>query len=253
MSSSDNFHVIVLDDEELATSEICDLLAESGYDALPFTDPSAFMAWYAQESAPIILVLDINMPNISGWGVLSFIEKFDDHKRMTETIIVSSKNEYSDVRKALRFGGVDYLSKPIDTNDLLDAVALGVEKLSRRLEENSNNLAQDGVYQRKYERIPGTPSRLDDVLPPKCASDAHFRILAALHEDEISGHFFGLSVGSAAYVTNMSLTTGLRKVNDLCDAGLIERRPDPADSRRQIVQLTKLGTELTVRLMGGVS
>lgn len=243
-------NIVILDDERLTADEICDLLKNHGYPAQAFTDPSLYMSWFISDESPILLLLDINMPEISGWGVLSFMKNLDSPKRMYETLIVSARNQSSDFRMAMQSGGIDYIMKPIDPDDLLDSIAIGVEKLSTRI-QMAHDEGAINTLRAKADHLNYSSSELQDLMPPKCASESHLRILLALlrNQDEGPNHF-GVSIGSAAYATNMSLTSGLRKVKDLCDAGLLRRHQDPADSRRQLVQFTPAGTEIAKALQG---
>ena len=73
------------------------------------------------EARPEIMVLDIQMPVLDGFGLLKKLK--DEKAPMPRTLLLSAYGEFEYARKALQFGVSDYILKPIDPKEL-------VEKLS---------------------------------------------------------------------------------------------------------------------------
>ena len=93
-----------------------------------FSDPEEALK-YLSISQPDCLFLDIQMPTIDGF---SFLEKLGEHEMAV--IITTAYNEYA--MKALKNEAIDYLLKPIDTDDLHDTLHK-VQKHKDRLDNAS--------------------------------------------------------------------------------------------------------------------
>jgi two-component system response regulator MprA len=72
-----------------------------------------------QEHRPDVVVLDMMMPVVDGWGVLEAKQVEGD---TTPVIVVSAKSDPKDCRRALELGAVEYVVKPFDLDRLLALV-----------------------------------------------------------------------------------------------------------------------------------
>jgi DNA-binding response OmpR family regulator len=62
-----------------------------------------------------VMLLDVMMPVMDGWGVLERLSRYDDPPRV---IVVSAKSADRDVARAIAAGAVDYVPKPFKTGEL---------------------------------------------------------------------------------------------------------------------------------------
>src|SRR5687767_7528217 len=67
---------------------------------------------------PDIILCDIMMPELDGYGVLHMIQKNPDLQQ-TPFIFLTAKTEQSEMRKGMSLGADDYIPKPFDPTDLL--------------------------------------------------------------------------------------------------------------------------------------
>lgn len=74
------------------------------------------------ELSPDAMVLDINMPEIDGFGVLETMRSRPDFPRPA-TMVLTARHAEEDVRQALSLGAKDYLTKPFNEVQLLSRVA----------------------------------------------------------------------------------------------------------------------------------
>ena len=95
----------------LNTVENIEIVAESGDGILAIE--------MARSTRPGILLLDINMPQVSGMEVLKNIRKVSP---LTRIIIVSMHSEPAFAKKMLRLGAKGYITKNSPVNELLDAI-----------------------------------------------------------------------------------------------------------------------------------
>lgn len=68
-----------------------------------------------------LLVLDLNMPGLSGLEVLSFVKKSPDLAK-TRVLIVTTAGREEDRRRAISLGADDYVTKPFEPDALVAAV-----------------------------------------------------------------------------------------------------------------------------------
>lgn len=112
---------------ELANYEVC--TAENGKKGLEL----------AKNANPDIILCDIMMPELNGYDVLDHLSK-DEKTSSTPFIFLTAKTERADVRKGMSLGADDYLTKPFDESELLEAVATRLKKHSFLKKEFSKNI-----------------------------------------------------------------------------------------------------------------
>jgi len=110
--------VYLIDDDQAVVSALKLLLQTVGMEAATFTDPQSFLNQLPSLSRGCI-VLDIRMPTISG---LRLQERLVELGCDWPVIIITGHGDIEACRRAFKHGAVDFLSKPIDEQDLIDAV-----------------------------------------------------------------------------------------------------------------------------------
>ena len=91
----------------------------------------------AKEKLPDIIVCDIMMPEVDGYGVLENLAAEEKTKHIP-FIFLSAKTEHKEIRKGMDMGADDYLTKPFEEGDLISAIESRLAKselLSRMLQE----------------------------------------------------------------------------------------------------------------------
>ena len=102
-----NKRILLIDDDEVETGLLCRLLARFGFDVLVSNNSSESIQ-LVRDYDPRIVILDLMMPEMSGWEVCKEIREFSD----VHILIFSAVGEPKLVAKAL-FAGADYfLAKP---------------------------------------------------------------------------------------------------------------------------------------------
>ncbi|MBN9258736.1 MULTISPECIES: response regulator [unclassified Mesorhizobium] len=121
--------VYLVDDDEAVRRALALLLSTVDIKAVGFADPQAFLA-QVPKLEPGCLILDIRMPQISG---LKLQERLTGQGIDWPTIIISGHGDIEACRRAFRNGAVDFLSKPVDEQDLIEAIQKAQEALERTL------------------------------------------------------------------------------------------------------------------------
>jgi len=81
----------------------------------------------AKKDMPDLIICDIMMPDLDGYGVLHILSK-DTETAGIPFIFLTAKAEKSDMRKGMNLGADDYLTKPFDDTELLNAVEVRLKR-----------------------------------------------------------------------------------------------------------------------------
>lgn len=120
--------VYVVDDDEAVRDGLCLLLETMDYAVTSFADPQSFLNDLPKLSAGCIL-MDMRMPTMSGLRVQ---EKLVEANCVFPIIIISGHGDINACRKAFKNGAIDFISKPLDEQDLIDAIQKGEEILRKQ-------------------------------------------------------------------------------------------------------------------------
>ncbi|MCW1959429.1 MAG: SpoIIE family protein phosphatase [Mycobacterium sp.] len=126
---------VVVVDDEVDTLKLLKVLLESdGYRVRALTSGSAALRSIATDT-PDLVLLDIRMPGMSGFEVCEEL-KADPASRSVPVIFLSAATDVEDKIKAFRAGGVDYVTKPFEREEVLSRVATHVSLFRARAEIN---------------------------------------------------------------------------------------------------------------------
>src|SRR5262245_61003036 len=120
------------------------LVATSGKSALDIV----------QRTRPDLILLDVMMPGMDGFEVCSAI-KANDATRDIVVIFLSALGEVKDKVAGLQLGAVDYITKPIQAEEVLARVSnhLNVQRLQRQLRESRDQLNQELASAAEMQRL----------------------------------------------------------------------------------------------------
>src|SRR3984957_12409855 len=132
--------ILIVDDAPANLQVLAGMLENRGYKARPV--PSGMLALQAaRRDPPDLILLDINMPDMNGYEVCEHL-KADDNLRGIPVIFISAMTEQMDKVKAFATGGVDYITKPFQMEELHARVEthLKLRGLQTDLEEYAHHL-----------------------------------------------------------------------------------------------------------------
>lgn len=118
--------ILLIEDNQDVRETTADILELSGYEVVS-AEGGRVGVEEALAHAPDLIICDIMMPGLDGYGVLHILGK------RTETasipfIFLTARSEKADVRKGMNLGADDYLTKPFEETELLDAVETRLRK-----------------------------------------------------------------------------------------------------------------------------
>jgi CRP-like cAMP-binding protein len=122
--------ILIIEDNIDIRENIAELLMLSGYEVYEASN-GKMGAKEALELLPDLILCDIMMPELDGYGVLHILSK---HKETLNIpfIFLSAKAEKSDIRKGMTLGADDYITKPFDETDLILAIENRLKKSNHK-------------------------------------------------------------------------------------------------------------------------
>lgn len=113
-----NAAIMMVDDEPIMLEIIQALLQDAGYSNFIPVERSSQSIRMVMQTNPDLLLLDLDMPEIHGYEVLSTIRSSTDYQHLP-VIILTASTSPGDKLKALELGATDFLSKPVDASELV--------------------------------------------------------------------------------------------------------------------------------------
>lgn len=112
--------ILVIEDSIDILENTAEILELSNYKV--FTAPNGKMGIeMALAHKPDLILCDIMMPELDGYGVLHIVQKNPDLQNIP-FIFLTAKTGQADMRKGMSLGADDYITKPFDATELLDAI-----------------------------------------------------------------------------------------------------------------------------------
>ncbi len=135
MSELPKANILVVDDTRANLRFLVEMLTQQGYAVRPALDGATALT-SAQARPPDLILLDIMMPHLDGYAVCAQL-KAEPVTCDIPVIFLSALNEVVDKVKAFQMGGVDYITKPFQVEEVLARVEthLALRALQRDLQE----------------------------------------------------------------------------------------------------------------------
>lgn len=123
--------ILVIEDQPIMRQKTVTILRMEGYDVLEAPNGSEGVRT-ALEELPELILCDIMMPELDGYGVLQAVRR-NGATAATPFIFFTAKGEKPDVRAGMNLGADDYLVKPVPRVELLEAIQARLQR--QRLQE----------------------------------------------------------------------------------------------------------------------
>ncbi len=133
-------NIAIVDDEKLNIEVLRHQLSDNDFQRFVSTTESGKAIALFHESLPDLALLDISMPGMSGIDLFRAMRE-DDHLKQIPVIFLTASATTEIKNEALNLGACDFLSKPVDINDLLPRVRNAL-KLKSQQDQLHNHAAQ---------------------------------------------------------------------------------------------------------------
>lgn len=143
--------ILLVDDTPAYLRYLSSTLTQKGYEVCTANNGTAALK-LVQDVIPDLILLDITMPGIDGYEVCKRL-KARSQTQQIPIVFLSGTNEPSDKLKAFEVGGVDYISKPFQVEEVLARIQIHLQQHSRQrhLEHQNACLEQEIKERRKTE------------------------------------------------------------------------------------------------------
>lgn len=130
--------ILLIEDNPEVRENTSEILSLASYEVLVAENGRTGVD-IAQRQKPDLIICDIMMPELDGYGVLHILSK-NEQTAAIPFIFLTAKTEKADIRKGMNLGADDYLTKPFDDTDLLNAIEARFRK--------------NAMQQKQYESSP---------------------------------------------------------------------------------------------------
>ena len=130
--------ILVIEDNKDVRENTAEILELANYKVLQ-AENGKIGVELAQNVKPDLIICDIMMPVLDGYGVIHLLNKNADTASIP-FIFLTAKSERTDIRKGMEMGADDYISKPFDDIELLNAVESRLKKSEVLKAEYSQNV-----------------------------------------------------------------------------------------------------------------
>lgn len=121
--------ILIIEDHEDIRESTAEILELSGFEVITAPEGKTGVE-LANKMQPDLILCDIMMPELDGFGVLFMLSKSPQTQNIP-FIFLTAKSERKDMRKAMEMGADDYLIKPFDDVELLAAIETRFKKRSQ--------------------------------------------------------------------------------------------------------------------------
>src|SRR5258708_35774869 len=143
--------VCVVDDDQSVRRGLRRLFKSAGYAAETFASAEDYLAREIFEG-PICLVLDVRMPGLNGLGLQ---EALETRGACEQIVFITGHGDVPTCTQAMKNGAVDFLMKPFDSEELIEAVkralGRGADDLRKRRERREARERVDKLTPREFE------------------------------------------------------------------------------------------------------
>ena len=134
--------ILIIEDEVAVRENLVELLTAEGYQAIEAKDgeEGVSLAW---EKLPDLILCDISMPRMDGFGVLSRISR-DPATATIPFIFLTARVEREDRRRGMSLGADDFITKPFSIDEILTAVETRLDKHAQISDNVEKKIAELG-------------------------------------------------------------------------------------------------------------
>lgn len=144
------YRILVVDDEEGIRKNIERLLSLEGYEVATAPNGQHGLV-IARSMLPDIIITDINMPVMDGFAMLDAVRHHPELDRCI-VIMLTAADERDSMRRGMRLGADDYLTKPFRREELLDAIQSQLRKVERFNRDKAKAVSQASVLTEEKTR-----------------------------------------------------------------------------------------------------
>jgi two-component system response regulator AtoC len=150
--------VLIVDDEKLIRWSLAEKCKEAGHVPVEAENGSEALR-IARSESPDAILLDVRLPDMSGIDVL---DELKQHGPASSVIMMTADPQLGDVKAALKMGAYDFISKPINFDELCVTIDNALE--ATRLRTEVESLRSEVRRQAGYHDVIGTSRKMTELM-----------------------------------------------------------------------------------------
>jgi FixJ family two-component response regulator len=190
-----NFTVFLVDDDAGVLKAVSRLLRGRGYDVRPYASPREFLDHH-DASVPGCAVLDVAMPDLDGLALQQALTAGGAHRPV---IFITGKGDVPTSVRAMKAGAVDFLTKPVRDEVLVEAIARAKK--------------QDADARKRHGELAAVQAKLATLTPREREVLGH--VVAGRLNKQIAGDLGTVEKTIKVHRSRMMEKLGVRTVADL--------------------------------------
>ncbi|MET1258056.1 hybrid sensor histidine kinase/response regulator [Flagellimonas sp. DF-77] len=235
-------YILAVDDEQLNLELIRFILERNEFEFKGTSDDEKFFK-YLEEKKPDLILLDVIMPRIEGFELCQKLKSYKEYEDIP-VIFLTGKVGVKDKVKGFEVGGVDYVTKPFNEQELIARIEAHVElrRAKYKIERQAENLRQSNALKDRMFSIIG-----HDLRSPLSAAKLKMDFIMRGIIDPKADNF----VDETVYELLKTMDEALNLLQNLlgwakAESGQIQVIPENLDLNdivEQTFRLLKLGSE----------
>ncbi|MDD1414990.1 response regulator [Dolichospermum sp. ST_con] len=210
--------ILIIEDESTVRNNIQEILELSDFHTLVAENGTQGLR-LAQDKNPDLILCDLMMPELDGYGVLAALRQ-DISTATIPFIFLTARAERSDLRRGMELGANDYLTKPFQTDELLQAIntrldqqSLAKEKTQQALDNLSSTISKSLPHEinTPLNHILGLSTLLIEEYE-KLEDDENLEMLKSIHDAGLMLH--RLTINFLMYADLQLLVSNPNKLAD---------------------------------------
>jgi len=242
-------HILIVDDSRTNLSFLSSILEHAGYTVLTAADGAAALRQVCG-SPPALVLLDVDMPDMDGFEVCRLL-KGDAATRDIPVVFISAMDDVADKIRGFKNGGVDYITKPFQFEEVMARVSTQLELRQARRALEKQNRDQKRIIEEQVEKISSFQLATIFALAKLADSKDHdtgahlenTQVLCKALSERLSSVPRFQSIIDKAYIKNLSEASALHDIGKvgIRDAILKKNAKLTADEFDEMKKHTTIG------------
>jgi two-component system, OmpR family, alkaline phosphatase synthesis response regulator PhoP len=141
--------ILVIEDDTEILENIEEILSDQNFQTLATSD-SLVGLQLAKEESPDLVLCDVMMPQLDGYGVLSHLRQHEGTATLP-FIFLTGRSDRADLRLGMELGADDYLTKPFTNEELVRAIEICLNKRTKIANQYESKQQEMESLQKKLQ------------------------------------------------------------------------------------------------------
>ena len=118
---TDAHHLLIIEDDETLAGLLASHLRAHGYDVTVAASAEAAEVLFAERARPSLILLDLNLPDMTGIDILEKV-KANPHTKRSPVVVLTTTDDNREVQRCYDLGANVYITKPVNYEGFANAI-----------------------------------------------------------------------------------------------------------------------------------